>query len=214
MSRKKTANAAKSMPRPAQNIATNKSNKGRASRLKVGEMRKNSITMTTAIREMAKFTSWNSIFSRGKINFETRIFLISGADSIMELIAPLVESAMRVNRILPNIRYRGKFSMSSPNLRILLNTATSTHIISKGLSTDQSTPRILRRYFSLKSLLTREVIMNQFRFMVPLAANVRAMGSFVVRFGASSLVLFCDNKTTLYFRGFLECSNARKYQLR
>ena len=90
---------------------------------------------------------------------------MSGADSRIEPIAALVESAMSVNRMLPRIKYRGKFSISPPNLRMLLNTATKTHIMSKGLSTDQRTPRTLRRYFSLKSFEIRDMRINQLRFV-------------------------------------------------
>lgn len=50
-----------------------------------------------------------------------------------------------------------------PNRKIMLKTAVSTHIIKRGFSTDQRTPRMLRRYLSLKSFETREVSMNQLR---------------------------------------------------
>ena len=46
------------------------------------------------------------------------------------------------------------------NLNIKLNTAVKTHIINKGLSTDQSTPKVLRRYFNLKSLDIKDDRMN------------------------------------------------------
>ena len=87
--------------------------------------------------------------------------MISGADSKIDVMAPLVESAIRANKTLPKIRYMGKFS-TSPNFSTLVNTAASTHIMSSGLSTDHSTPSTLRRYFNLKSLDTREEMVNQF----------------------------------------------------
>lgn len=92
-----------------------------------------------------------------------RIFLISGADSRIDVIAPVVESDMRANRTFPKIRYMGKLA-TSPNFRTFVNTAASTHIIRSGFRTDHSTPRTLRRYFNLKSFETREVIVNQLRF--------------------------------------------------
>ena len=125
-------------------------------------MRKKAITRTTAISEMAKFTSWNSTFSIGKISFAMRIFLISGADSRIDVIAPVVESVIRANNTFPKIRYMGKFA-TSPNFRTFVKTAARTHIISSGFRTDHSTPRTLRRYFSLKSFETREVMVNQLR---------------------------------------------------
>lgn len=100
----------------------------------------------------------------GKIIFETRIFLIRGADSRMDHMAELVESDIRENNTLPKIRYMGKFWISSPNLRILLKTAARTSIIKSGLSTDQAMPNTLRRYLSLKSFETSETMVNQFRF--------------------------------------------------
>ena len=48
------------------------------------------------------------------------------------------------------------------NLKNVLNTTESTIIMSKGFRTDHRTPRALRRYFSLKSLDTRDVMVNQF----------------------------------------------------
>ena len=140
------------------------------------------MTTMTAISEMAKFTSWNRTFSNGKIIFATRIFLISGADSKIEVMAPLVESAIRANKTLPKIRYMGKFS-TSPNFSTLVNTAASTHIMSNGLSTDHSTPSTLRRYFNLKSFDTSEEMVNQFLLsdaslsendISPLSRNVNA----------------------------------------
>ena len=56
---------------------------------------------------MQKFTNWNSTFSNGKISFSMRIFLISEEDSMMEFMAPEVESAMRANITLPRITYNG-----------------------------------------------------------------------------------------------------------
>ena len=90
-----------------------------------------------------------------------RIFLISDDESMMEFMAVVVESAIRVKRVLPKIRYRGKYGIS--NRKNVLNTAESTHIMRNGLSTDHITPKALRRYFSLKSFDTSEVRMNQFR---------------------------------------------------
>ena len=48
------------------------------------------------------------------------------------------------------------------NLKNVLNTTESTIIMSKGFRTDHRTPRALRRYLSLKSLDTRDVMVNQF----------------------------------------------------
>ena len=57
------------------------------------------------------------------------------------------------------------------NLKNVLNTMESTIIMSNGLSTDHKTPRTLRRYFSLKSLETKEVIVNQFRLAFALESG-------------------------------------------
>ena len=94
---------------------------------------------------------------------EILIFLIRGADSRIEVMADPVESDIRAKSTLPRIRYIGKLA-TSPNLRTLVNTAARTHIINSGLSTDQATPKMLLRYLSLKSLETREDIVNQFRW--------------------------------------------------
>ena len=91
-----------------------------------------------------------------------RIFLIRDDDSIIDIMAPVVESLMTANRVLPKMRYRGKFSIS-PKRRKKLKTAASTHIINSGLRTDQTTPSTLRRYLSLKSRDMSEVSVNQFR---------------------------------------------------
>ena len=162
MSRKKTASAESNIPKPLQNSSIYTRSNGKTSRLTVGAILKNTITMTTAIREIAKLTNWNSTFSIGKIIFEILIFLIRGADSRIEVMAVLVESDIRANNTLPRIRYMGKLA-TSPNFSTLVKTAARTHIISNGLSTDQATPKTLRRYLSLKSLETREDIVNQFR---------------------------------------------------
>lgn len=44
--------------------------------------------------------------------------------------------------------------------KIVENTAVRTAIISSGFKTDHSTPNTLRRYFSLKSLETRDRRIN------------------------------------------------------
>ena len=80
---------------------------------------------------------------------------------MIDFMAVVVESAMRVKSVVPKMRYRGKFGIS--NLKNVLKTADSTHIISRGLSTDHSTPKTLLRYLSLKSLDTSEVRINQLR---------------------------------------------------
>ena len=90
-----------------------------------------------------------------------RIFLISADESMIEFIAVVVESDIKVNRVLPKIRYKGKFSIS--NRKNVLNTADKTIIINSGLSTDHKTPSMLRRYFNLKSLETSEDKINQLR---------------------------------------------------
>ena len=121
------------------------------------------MTMTTAMSEMAKFTSVKSTFSSGKIIFDTRTFLMSGADSRMEPMADDVESAMSEKSTLPRMRYMGKFCTSSPNLSTFM---------SRGFRTDQRTPRTLRRYLSLKSFDTSDVMVNQFRLSVALVDAV------------------------------------------
>ena len=160
------------MPSPAQKSSMNTSRMGIASKFTVGGMRKKSMTMTTAMSEMAKFTSVKSTFSSGKIIFDTRTFLMSGADSRMEPMADDVESAMSEKSTLPRMRYMGKFCTSSPNLSTFVNTAASTHIMSRGFRTDQRTPRTLRRYLSLKSFDTSDVMVNQFRLSVALVDAV------------------------------------------
>ena len=54
------------------------------------------MTPATATSDRAKFTSENSTFSTGKTAFSTRTFLMRGAASMMELMAPLVASLMSV----------------------------------------------------------------------------------------------------------------------
>ena len=135
--------------------------------------RKYSMTSTTATRDMAKFTSSNTAFSTGNIIFSTRTFLMSGAASRMEYIAAVVEFCIRLNRMVPRMRYRGKWSMLS-HLRNMLKTADRTTIMSNGLSTDQRMPSTLRRYFSLKSFVTSDWRMNQ------LFCHTLAFAAFVV----------------------------------
>lgn len=81
---------------------------------------------------------------------------------MMEFMACVVESAIKVNSVLPKIKYSGKLSISKR--KTVLNTMERTTIISKGFNTDHSTPNTLRRYFSLKSLETSEDKINQLRF--------------------------------------------------
>ena len=125
-------------------------------------MRKKIITAAIAISEKQKLTTANSTFSSGKIIFSIRIFLMREDELIIDVIAVDVESLMTAKSVFPRMRYKGKFSIS-PNLRKKLKTAASTHIISKGLSTDQTTPKTLRRYFNLKSRDISVVSVNQFR---------------------------------------------------
>ena len=150
------------MPKPLQNNSIYMRRMGNARRLMVGAMRKKAMTRTTAMSDIAKFTNWNRTFSKGKIILAMRIFLMRGADSRIEVMAPLVESAINANKTLPRIRYIGKLS-TSPNFSTFVKTAARTHIMSSGLSTDQSTPNTLRRYFNLKSLETSDVMVNQLR---------------------------------------------------
>ena len=77
--------------------------------------------------------------------------------------------------VLPKIRYMGKLGMSA-NLMKLLKTSASTAIMSRGLSTDQTTPRALRRYFFLKSFETSMQSVNQLRRMAGVGNSF--MGSF------------------------------------
>jgi len=95
------------MPMPALNSTTYTSRSGRAKRLTCGITWKKIITAATAISEIQKFTSWNSTFSNGKMSFSMRIFLMSDDDSMMEFIAPEVESAISANITLPRITYSG-----------------------------------------------------------------------------------------------------------
>lgn len=62
------------------------------------------MTMATAIREMAKLRRANITFSSGKSILLIRIFFMSGADSMMEPMAPDVASDMKVNSVCPRIR--------------------------------------------------------------------------------------------------------------
>ena len=81
---------------------------------------------------------------------------MSGAALSMLDIAVLVASLKKLNRSWPMIRYTGKLSMPEPRMsRMLENTATMTRHMSSGFSTLHTTPSTLRRYFSLKSRLTR-----------------------------------------------------------
>ncbi len=54
--------------------------------------------------------------------------------------------------------------------------------MNRGFSTDQSTPSTLRRYLSLKSLLTREERINQSRLRFDLAVVVELMFGCYPRF--------------------------------
>ena len=66
---------------------------------------------------------------------------MSEEDSVIEYIAEVVESPMSEKSVVPRIKYKGKLSISKRNTK--LKTAVSTHIIRKGLSTDQNTPRTI-----------------------------------------------------------------------
>lgn len=107
---------------------------------------------------------------------------MSGAESKIELMAVVVASDIKVKMVLPRMRYSGKLGMS--NLKNAENTAASTHIMSSGLSTDQATPSMLRRYFSLKSLDTNEVIVNQLRRRAFFFASLSAMKTPIWKEGA------------------------------
>lgn len=65
---------------------------------------KKAMTAATAMSEMAKFKRLNTTFSRGNSILLMRIFLMRGAESMMELMAPDVASLMNVNRVWPRIR--------------------------------------------------------------------------------------------------------------
>ena len=86
---------------------------------------------------------------------------------MIEVIAFEVASVINENSVWPKIRYSGKFSMLKR--KMVEKTTVRTTIISSGLSTDHKMPRALRRYLSLKSLETREVMVNQ--FLLALALN-------------------------------------------
>lgn len=60
--------------------------------------------MTTAMREIAKLTNWNNTFSKGNMTFEIRIFLIRDEESKIEVMAVVVESAMRAKSTFPKMR--------------------------------------------------------------------------------------------------------------
>lgn len=57
-----------------------------------------------AMSEKPKLTNENAVFSRGNTAVLIRIFLIKGAESMMDFMALLVASDMNVNRIWPRIR--------------------------------------------------------------------------------------------------------------
>ena len=86
---------------------------------------------------------------------------------MMEPIALDVASDMKVNSVWPKMRYNGKFSILKR--KIVEKTTVKTTIISNGFKTDHRMPRTLRRYFSLKSLETKERRMNQSRLNCSLA---------------------------------------------
>ena len=72
-------------------------------------------------------------------------------------IAAVVESLIKEKVMLPKMRYSGKLTMPAPLVicaNMVEKTVAITIIMSKGLSTDHATPRKLRRYLSLKSLVT------------------------------------------------------------
>ena len=76
----------------------------------------------------------------------------------MDVRAWFVDSDMTAKVTLPTIKYNGYISGVIEPLRpwakIVENTIAMTTIISRGLSTDHATPRTLRRYLILKSLVT------------------------------------------------------------
>lgn len=75
------------------------------------------------------------------------------------------------------------------------NTAVSTIIMSRGFSTDHSTPSMLRRYLSLKSFETREVRMNQSRLNRVLAALIMRIVASLMR-RAPLRGVFCNLRKT------------------
>ncbi len=116
------------------------------------------MTMATATSEKAKFTSEKSTFCTGKTQRCTLTFLSSGAAPTIDVRAWFVDSDMTAKVTLPTIKYSGYISGVIDPLRpwpkIVENTMAMTIIISSGLSTDHATPRTLRRYLILKSLVT------------------------------------------------------------
>ena len=83
------------------------SSSGRKRMFAVGAIWKKSITAATAISEKQKLTSAKSTFSRGKIIFSMRIFLMREDESMIEVMADVVDSLMTPKSVLPRMRYRG-----------------------------------------------------------------------------------------------------------
>ena len=92
--------------------------------------------------------------------FEEALRLVrSGAiGDLVDVSAWFVDSDITAKVTLPTIKYSGYISGVIEPLRpwpkIVENTMAMTIIISSGLSTDHATPRTLRRYLILKSLVT------------------------------------------------------------
>ena len=113
------------------------------------------------IKDTAKLTNPNNVFSTGNINLSILIFFSKEALSTIEDMLSLVAPTMKLNSVCPIIKYRAKFSIW--NRKTNEKTAVSTTIIRSGFNTDQKTPRTLLRYLRLKSRDTSEEIINQFR---------------------------------------------------
>ena len=72
--------------------------------------------MATATSDITKFTNPNATFSSGNIILFMLIFFMSEAEPKIEPMACVVESLMKLKRVVASIKYSGKFSMSNLNM--------------------------------------------------------------------------------------------------
>ena len=74
------------------------------------------MTSRMAARLNSRFTKLDTTRLMGKMNFGTYTFLISDALPSTLPIPMFVLSLKKLNRVLPQMRYSGKFGMSNRNM--------------------------------------------------------------------------------------------------
>ena len=107
ISRKYTASADRAMPSPMQKVSSSARGTGVSSRVKDRRQPVNTMTMRMATRLKLMVTKLEQTREKGKIYLGMYTLRIKGPFTITEYMDALVLSLKKVQRVWPQIRYRG-----------------------------------------------------------------------------------------------------------